>query len=123
MAYDQELAQRMREALGGLPGLEEKRMMGGVCFLIDGNMVGGAHRDKSSGDGKLMFRVGKDHQDEALNRPGTTPMQHGGRTMGGFIHAGEEIDSAVLAELISMSLAFVGTLPPKPPKPTKQDGS
>jgi TfoX/Sxy family transcriptional regulator of competence genes len=116
MAYDEQLAQRMRDALGGLPGIEEKRMMGGVCFLIDGNMVGGAHRDKNSGDGMLMFRVGKDQQDEALTRPGTTPMIHGGRTMAGFIHAGEDVEAAVMAELVSMSLAFVGTLPPKPSK-------
>jgi TfoX N-terminal domain len=113
MAHDEDLAQRMRDALGGLPGVVEKKMMGGVCFMVDGNMIGGAHREKKSGEGLFMFRVGKEQEEEALTRPGTRRMIHGGRRMGGFIHAGEYLDHAALADLVSLSLAFVGTLPPK----------
>ncbi|TCD13733.1 TfoX/Sxy family protein [Oricola cellulosilytica] len=113
MAYDEKLAERMRDMLAGLQGLSEKRMMGGVCFLLDGNMVGGAHREKKSGEGRLMLRVGKEQQEEALKRPGVTPMIHGGRAMGGFVHAGEDTDLAVLRDLVSMAVAFTGSLPPK----------
>jgi hypothetical protein len=113
LAHDENLAMRMRNALDGLPGLDEKKMMGGMCFLLDGNMVGGCHRDRKSGEGLFLFRVGKDGVGEALNMAGTAPMMMGGRRMGGFIQAGEELDDIAFAELISLSLAFVGTLPAK----------
>ena len=113
MAYDEYLAMRMRDALDGLPGIDEKKMMGGVCFLVDGNMVGGCHRDKKSGEGLYLFRVGREGVGEALNMAGTAPMTMGGRTMGGFVQAGEDLDNSTFAELVSLSLAFVGTLPAK----------
>ncbi|QKV20188.1 TfoX/Sxy family protein [Oricola thermophila] len=113
MAHDEELASRMRNSLDGLPGLSERRMMGGICFMLDGNMIGGAHRERT-GEGKLLFRVGKAQQEAALALPGTVPMVNGGRRMGGFVHAGEAVDDATMRELVSMALAFVTTLPPKP---------
>lgn len=58
MAYDEELAHRMRKAMPSGLAITEKRMMGGVCFFLEGNMVGGADRSKS-GERRLMFRVGK----------------------------------------------------------------
>lgn len=115
MPHDETLAAEMRDRLDGLAGLSEKRMMGGICFLVDGNMVGAARRMKD-GDAHFMFRVGKDNEREALDFPGTRPMIHGGRKMGGFIHAGEEIDEKAMRDLTSMALAFVGSLPPKPGK-------
>ncbi|WP_421856808.1 TfoX/Sxy family protein [Oricola sp.] len=119
MAFDEQLARRMRDALGGLPNVEEKRMMGGACFMIDGNMIGGAHRDRKSGEGLFMFRVGKQSEAEALAHPGTTPMIHAGRKFGGFIHAPEKTADPAFADLLSLSLAYVGTLPPKPAKTRK----
>ncbi|MGI9401839.1 MAG: RNA methyltransferase [Rhizobiaceae bacterium] len=113
MTYDEGLSQRMRDALDGLPGVEEKKMMGGVCFLIDGHMVSGAHRDKKTGEGWFMFRVGKDQQSEALEMPGVSEMIMGGRKMGGLVQAMEELEDAGFANLRSLALAFVGTLPPK----------
>lgn len=113
MPRDEELYKRMRDLLDGLPGLSEKNMMGGVCFLLDGNMVGGARREKS-GDAHFMFRVGKDNEAEALTKPGTRPMIHGGRRMGGFIHLDEDAAEAeTMRELTSLSVAFVTALPPK----------
>ena len=113
MPHDEHLTARMRAMLDGLPGVSEKRMMGGVCFLVDGNMVGGARREKS-GDAHFMFRVGKDNEEQALAQPGTRPMIHGGRKMGGFIWLDEDAasDDAMRA-LNSLSLSFVTTLPPK----------
>ena len=113
MAYDEDLAQRFRDALGGMVGISEKRMMGGICFLLNGNMIGGADRTKD-GTGRFMFRVGKDNHAEALTRPGAMVMEQGGRQMRGFVFVTEEdCDTEVLGEWISLALSFVATLPPK----------
>ncbi len=113
MAYDEGLADRFRQALDGLPGVSEKRMMGGVCFLLDGNMIGGADRSKD-GVGRFMFRVGKDNEAEALSRPGAEVMNQGGRRMTGLVFVGEEAcDDARLKDWVSLTLSFTTTLPPK----------
>lgn len=113
MPQDEELYQRMRDLLDGLPGLSEKKMMGGICFLLDGNMVGAARREKS-GDAHFMFRVGKDNEDEALTRPGTRPMIHGGRRMGGFIYLDEDgAEPEIMRDLASLSVSFASSLPQK----------
>jgi TfoX/Sxy family transcriptional regulator of competence genes len=113
MSYDETLAAEMRDRLDGLAGLSEKRMMGGVCFLVDGNMVGGARRMKD-GEAHFMFRVGKDNEEKALAHSGTRPMIHGGRKMGGFIYLDEEAASdETMRALTSLALSFVTTLPPK----------
>ena len=107
MALDEELNQRLRDLLDGLPGLSEKRMMGGLCFLVDGNMIGAARREKS-GNAHFMFRVGKDNEEEAR------PMEHGGRRMGGFIWLDEDAATPeAMRALTSLSVSFVTTLPPK----------
>lgn len=123
MAYDEELTRRFQEALDGLPGVSEKRMMGGVCFLLDGNMIGGADRAKN-GAGRFMFRVGKDNEAEALSRDGASIMEQGGRRMGGLVFVDEDAcDDAALRNWISLSLSFVTTLPPKPkPKSKSKKG-
>ena len=68
MAYDEKLAQRFRDALENTTAITEKRMMGGVCFMYQGNMLGGADRHKTTDIGRFMFRVGKENQDKALQR-------------------------------------------------------
>ena len=55
MAHDSVTADRFREALGAMNGLAEKRMMGGLCFMLNGNMIGGADRTRD-GVGRFMFR-------------------------------------------------------------------
>lgn len=113
MAYDEDLAERFRQALSGRDGVSEKRMMGGVCFLLNGNMVGGADRTKE-GFRRFMFRVGKDNHAEALKRPGALPMEMGGRRMSGFVFvdAGKCDDSA-LDDWIGLARSFVDELPAK----------
>ncbi len=118
MAYDDDLAARFRAALNGLPELSKRRMMGGVCFMLSGNMIGGAHREKS-GEGRFMFRVGSENHSRALERVGARPMKIGGRPMAGFIFVEAEdcADPEVLADWIAFAHGYVASLPPKPAKP------
>ena len=113
MPYDEALATRFRTALADTQNVTEKRMMGGVCFMVNGNMVGGAHREKS-GEGVFMFRVGKENEPEALGRPGARPMINGTRRMRGFVFVDdEECGSEALDEWIVLALSFVTSLPAK----------
>ena len=108
MAYDEGQAQMMRDDLSDREP-EEKRMFGGLCFMLHGNMVCGVH--KAGG----LFRVGKPNMDAALALPGVGHMEMTGRRMGGFVDAGPEAlsDDATRARLMALSLAFNATLPPK----------
>ncbi|MCV7214023.1 TfoX/Sxy family protein [Mycobacterium crocinum] len=85
MAYDEDLANRLRELLAGEHGVEEKRMFGGLAFLINGNMAACA-----SGKGGLMVRV--PHEDTAtlLEREHTAPMVMAGRETRGWIRVGDD---------------------------------
>ena len=88
--------------------------MGGVCFFLHGNMIGGADRDVSRG-GRLMFRVGKERERDALQRAGAYPVILGGRRMGGLIFVDESAcDTAALGRWTALAMEFVATLPPKP---------
>ncbi len=113
MAYDEDLTSRFRHALNGLDDVEEKRMMGGVCFMVNGNMLGGADRQKD-GSRRFMFRVGKENQADALKRPGAEVMEMGGRRMGGFIFVdAETCDDSALKSWIDLALIYVAALPAK----------
>ena len=113
MPYDEALTARMRGALDGIEGVVEKKMMGGVCFMVGGHMVGGAKQEKS-GLRRFMFRIGKDAMDEALTNPAARRVKMGARELGGFIHVdNDDCDDAALRDWIAMSLSFVGTLPAK----------
>ncbi|PCI60186.1 MAG: RNA methyltransferase [Kordiimonadales bacterium] len=119
MAYDEELTAMFREALDGIMDVSEKRMMGGICFMMSGNMIGGADRTKD-GERRFMFRVGKDNEAEALARPGATILEMGGKRLGGMVFVDEEYcDEAALADWVMLALSFVSTLPPKEPKKKK----
>jgi len=118
MAYDEGHATVMREdlfAAGNLPGSEEKRMFGGLCFLSFGNMVCGVHK------GGGMYRVGPDRYETALALPGVEELSFTGRPMKGLV----EVDDDVLGNddtrkaLTDLAMAFAATLPPKPPKKPK----
>jgi len=112
--YDEDLSARLREALEGMTGVSEKRMMGGLCFMLNGNMLGGAHREKS-GEQLFMFRVGKDSEAAALSLPGARPMRVGDRSpMRGFVFVdASQCDDSQLKAWVSMALAYVSTLPSK----------
>ncbi|MFJ7181943.1 TfoX/Sxy family protein [Streptomyces massasporeus] len=73
MAYDEGLAERIRERLGTDPRIAEKRMFGGIAFLFQGNMAAGVTGDD------LIIRVGPDATDAALARPGARILPEGGR--------------------------------------------
>lgn len=109
MAYDEGLAERIRERLGADPGVTEKRMFGGIAFMHRGNMAVGV-----SGE-DLMVRVGPDATDAALARPGTRVFDMTGRPMRGWILvAGTAVaEDQVLTEWIEEGRAFAATLPPK----------
>ena len=102
------LADRVRRALKGRRGIAEKKMFGGVCFLLRGNMLcGTATRD-------FMFRVGKDQDAEALSRKGARPMDFTGKVMKGFVWVDPKTcDSRVLNSWIALAQIYVGKLPAK----------
>lgn len=101
---------RLRPLLDHLPGLVEKKMFGGLGFMLDGNMVVG-----STSKGTLMVRVDPARMDAALARPGAFEMHMGGRAMKGFVGVGEEgtDDDETLSEWVDYALAYVRTLPAK----------
>ncbi|MFG2882062.1 TfoX/Sxy family protein [Streptomyces sp. NPDC048297] len=109
MAYDEGLAERIREWLGGDPDITEKHMFGGIAFLCRGDMAVGVT------DGDLLVRVGPDATDAALARPGTRVFDMTGRPMRGWIVvAGEAVaEDAELAGWIDEGRAFSASLPPK----------
>ncbi len=114
MAYDEQLSNQFRDAMDGIAGIKERRMMGGVCFLLNGNMLGGADREKNTQRGRFMFRVGKDNEAEALARPGSEIMEQGGRRMSGLIFVDESMcDDDALRDWIALAMRFVAELPAK----------
>jgi TfoX/Sxy family transcriptional regulator of competence genes len=93
-------------------GAAEKRMFGGTCFMLNGNMVIGTLKDG------LIVRVGKEAHEDALKRPGARTFDMTGRPSLGFISVeGKAVaDDAALDGWIDMALSFVKTLPPKAEK-------
>jgi TfoX/Sxy family transcriptional regulator of competence genes len=79
MAYDEGLAQRVREAFPAGVDVTEKKMFGGLCFLASGKMCCGVLRDE------MMVRVGRENQDAALRAEHARPMDFTGRPMKGFV--------------------------------------
>jgi hypothetical protein len=110
MTLDERLRERLRPH-----GATDKRMFGGTCFLIGGNMLIGTLKDG------LIVRVGKAAHAAAIKRPGARTFDMTGRPMEGFVTvAGKAIaDDAALQGWIDLALAFVRTLPPKKAKPSR----
>ncbi len=110
MAYDQDLAHRIREQLADEHGVTEKAMFGGLAFLLRGNMAVGI-----SNSGELMVRVGPDATDDALARPHTRLFDMTGRPMKGWILVAPEgiKTKRQLGPWIARGIAFAGALPPK----------
>ena len=109
MAYDEGLAQRVREVLGDLPGLVEKKMFGGVGFMVKGNMACGVHKDM------LIVRVGPEAYEETMQYPHTRPFDMTGRAMKGWVmvEPGGFDSQADLEEWVTAGLNFALTLPAK----------
>jgi TfoX/Sxy family transcriptional regulator of competence genes len=110
MSYDEDLANRLREILAGEEAVTERKMFGGLAFLLHGHMSVSASRQ-----GGLLARIEPAQTDAALARPHTTLMHMRGRTMEGWIRVAPEglATKRELAAWVKRSLAYVGTLPPK----------
>lgn len=109
MAYDEALAARIRAALAGEPNVTEKKMFGGVAFMVGGNMACGVTTDE------MMVRVGPDNHEDALSRPHARPMDFTGRPMRGMVYValpGIESDEG-LAAWVEAGASFARSLPAK----------
>jgi len=114
MPYDEKTAQRIRAALKTTKGLTEKKMFGGIAFLLNGNMCCGVVRDM------LMLRVGPEEYDHALSQPHARPMDFTGRPLTGFVYVAPEgfATSASLKLWLSLALKLATALPAKRPAKT-----
>lgn len=110
MAYDTELVERLREVLAGEHGVEEKRMFGGVAFLIAGRMTVAA-----SGQGGLLVRVPPEDTDKLLARAHVSPMVMGGRDTRGWLRVDADgvKTKRQLQGWVRLSVQRVRALPPK----------
>lgn len=110
MAYDEDLANRIRELIAGETGVSEQRMFGGLSFLIDGNMSVAA-----SGQGGLLVRVDPNNADELINAPHVAPMVMRGREMRGWLRVDAEAvrSDRQLEEWVSRGVAYAQSLPAK----------
>ena len=110
MAHDEDLANRLRELLAGEDAITEKRMFGGLAFLVHGHICVSA-----SHTGGLLVRVDPDETDAVLGRAHVTLMEMGGRTMEGWLRVAPEglKSERELAAWVGRALTFVKTLPPK----------
>lgn len=109
MAYDQQLAERIRQYFSGRNNVIEKNMFGGLAFMLHGHMCVGTT------DSRLMARVGPKHYEKALQEMYTTTMDFTGKPLKGFVYVEPEAittDSA-LYKWIKHCEKFVGSLPPK----------
>ena len=109
MAYDEALAQRIRAALPDVPGLTEKKMFGGIGFLVHGNMACGVNAEN------LLVRIRPDATDAALAQPAVHVFDMTGRPMKGWIIVlPEGLQSADdLKRWIEQGMEFAQSLPPK----------
>jgi len=110
VAYDEDLADRIRELIGREPGLTEKKMFGGLAFLIGGNMAVAA-----SGQGGALVRVDPAQSDELVATSNARLMEMRGRTMQGWLR----VDSAdlrtrrQLTKWVELGVTYVRSLPTK----------
>ena len=109
MAYDEALAARIRAALQDQDAVTERKMFGGIAFMVGGNMACGVIRDD------LMVRVGPDAHDAAVTEPHVRPMDFAHRPMRGMVYVapdGVRSDEA-LARWVHAGAALAASLPPK----------
>src|SRR3954453_5140040 len=109
MAFDESLAARIRDALARKKGVEEKKMFGCVCFMLDGNALAGVWKDR------LIARLGPDEGEAALREPHVRPFDITGRPMRNWVAVEPEgvEDDGQLKEWVERALKFVRTLAKK----------
>jgi TfoX/Sxy family transcriptional regulator of competence genes len=110
MAYDEELAARIRELVADERGVAEKKMFGGLAFLIGGNMAVAA-----SGQGGLLVRVDPEESDSLVERTNARPMEMRGRSMHGWLRVdAEDVGTKrELAKWVGRGTAYARSLPAK----------
>ena len=110
MAYDEELAGRIRDLVGDEPGLTEQKMFGGLAFLIGGNMAIAA-----SGQGGILVRVDPAQSDDLVATTPAETMEMRGRQMPGWLRVGQAdvAEDTALAEWVERGAGYAGSLPPK----------
>jgi len=109
MTFNERIADQIRTAMRGTPGLTERHMFGGISFMLHGHMCCGVIEDN------LVVRVGPTGYDAALNEPHARPMDFTGRPLTGFVYVdrpGFETRETLL-EWIDRGVEFVKTLPPR----------
>ena len=113
MAYDEELADRIRALVGGEPRLTEQKMFGGLAFLIGGNMAVAA-----SGQGGLLIRVDPAASDKLVSTTPAEPMEMGGRSMQGWLRVGvDDLQTKrQLEKWVGLGTAYARSLPVKKTK-------
>jgi TfoX/Sxy family transcriptional regulator of competence genes len=109
MPYDPGMAGRLDDILGGRPGFEQKKMFGGVGWLLNGNMCVGVYKDF------LIVRVGEDEARSLLDEPHVRPMDITGKPMKGWamVEAEGIAEDADLLRHAELAIRFAGTLPAK----------
>jgi TfoX/Sxy family transcriptional regulator of competence genes len=110
VAYNEELADRIRAHVGDRAGLTEKKMFGGLGFMIGGNMAIAA-----SGQGGILVRVDPAESDELVASTAAYPMEMRGRQMAGWLRvdAADVVDEPGLAEWVTRGSEYAASLPPK----------
>jgi hypothetical protein len=109
VGYDTATAERLRGLFAGRTDVAEKRMVGGLSFVVNGNMCCGVNGSA------LMVRVGPDGREQALSEPHVRPLEMGGRAVRGFVLIDPDgfATDAALAAWVRRGLDFVGTLAAK----------
>jgi hypothetical protein len=110
MAYDEALAERIRAAVSNEAGVRERKMFGGLAFLLNGNLAVGAYKD-----GGLMIRCSNDDWQAFLTEDGARPMLRKGNPVSGWVLIAAEAvhDDASLGEWVRHGLAHAAAQPPK----------
>ncbi len=109
MAYDAELAERVRAILAGRDGFSERKMFGGIGFMLGGNMAAGVIEDD------LIARVDPEEYEAALDEPGVRELALTGRPMTGWVLVGADATASDegLRAWVERGAAFASSLPPK----------
>jgi TfoX/Sxy family transcriptional regulator of competence genes len=109
MAFNETIAQRIRGSLSGVKDISEKKMFGGLCFMLEGKMVCGVEKDQ------LFLRVNPIEGEELLKKAGVKPFVHGGMSMKGFLLIDQSAfkTDEQLENWLKISLEYVTTLPAK----------
>ena len=109
MAYDEELAERIRALVGDAPDVTEKAMFGGLAFLIGGNMAVAA-----SGQGGALVRCDPDESDELVATTAAEPMEMRGRSMAGWLRVpSEHLQGSELERWVAVGTGYARSLPAK----------